>query len=336
MNIKKIAGLAGVSTATVSNVITGNHHKVSKKTIDKVNQIIAQYDYKPNAVARSLATKESKIIGIIIPNLIESERFTVNPNNAQLVSHLEKYIRSQNYFLMIRGVDKCREIIPLFSTWNMDGIIFLGAYKEEVKELSEKLKIPTMYVDTYAEDLPIANVGIDDYEASYRATCYLIDKGHRRIAFAGPNVESAGVIKERFSGYQKAMQKHKLMVDDDYVFGGLTLFEEGLDIGKQIALSPINFTAIVSMADILSFGIIESLQEAGKQVPADISLISFDNLPECRYSNPQLTTISQNLDKKALFAGDCLFKMIRGKKEIICNEKIDFQIIERGSVRVID
>jgi len=335
MNLKDIADLTGVSAATVSNVINGNHHKVSKETIEKVNQIIKQYDYKPNAVARSLAMKESKIIGVVIPNLKLEEIFSVNPNNVEIVSNLEQYIRSQGYFLMVRGVEKCREIIPLFSSWNMDGIIFLGAFKNEVAKINEKLKIPTLFIDTYADELPIANVGIDDYKGAFLATRYLTAKGHKQIAFAGPNIESPGVIHERFRGYSDAMKEKGIVITPDYIFEGLTLFEQGVAIGKQIDSSSVPFTAVVAMSDILAFGIMEGLRLCGLNVPEDVSVIGFDNLPECRYTNPQLTTISQHLEKKALLAGQYLFRMIRDKEIIHVNEKVDVEIIERHSVKQI-
>jgi len=335
MNLKDIADLTGVSAVTVSNVINGNHHKVSKKTIERVNQIIKQYDYEPNAVARSLAMKESRIIGLVIPNLKREEIVSVNPNNAEIVSYLERYIRSQGYLLMMRGVDKCKEIIPLFSSWNIDGIIFLGAFKNEVAEISEKLKIPTLFIDTYADELPIANVGIDDYKGGFLATCYLTAKGHRRIAFAGPSIESPGVIRERFRGYSDAMANEGIEVPANYIFEGLTLFEQGVAIGRQIAFSEAQFTAAFAMSDILAFGIMEGVRLCGLNVPGDISVMGFDNLPECRYTNPQLTTVSQHLESKVKLAGDYLFGMIRDKAIIHVNEKIDVEIVERHSVRQI-
>lgn len=333
MKIKDIAKKAGVSTATVSNVINGNYNKVSKDTIKKVQKIIEENDYKPNATARSLALKESKIIGVVIPYLGKEEPFSQSPYNAQILAFLENYVRRQGYYLMIRSIGKCKKIIPIFSTWNVDGVILLGAYKNEVAEIEEKLKVPTVYIDTYGEELPIANVGIDDYKGGFLAARYLLGKGHRKIAFVGPDLDSPGVIQERFRGFCDACKERHVEITEDCIFEASTIYEQGVEVGKKIAFSNQGFTAIAAMSDIVAFGVMEGLRRSGLNVPEDISIIGFDNLPECRYSNPQLTSVSQNLEKKAFLAGEHLFKMIHEKKKITVNEKVDVEIVERQSVK---
>lgn len=336
MNLKDIANAAGVSTATVSNVINGNFHKVSQETINKVQKIIEENDYKPSTIARSLARKESKIIGVVMPNLGEEEIFSVSPYNTQILALLENYIRKQGYYLMIRSVKECKEIIPLFSTWYVDGMIFMGAFKNEVEDIQSRLEIPTVYIDSYAEELEIANVGIDDYKGGLLAARYLIGKGHRKIAFVGPDVNSPGVVQERYRGFCDACRERGIEINQACVFEAWTLYECGVKSGKKIALSDEGFTAVVAMSDILAFGIMEGLRLCGMNVPENVSVVGFDNLPECQYSNPKLTTVSQNLERKALLAGDCLFKMIRNKEKVVINQKVDVEIIERQSVREIN
>lgn len=332
MKIRDIAEKAGVSTATVSNVINGNYNKVSPETIQRVQKIIEDNNYQPSATARSLALKESKIIGVVMPNLGIDEVFSLSPYLTQLLALLENYVRRQGYYLMVRCVGECKEIIPIFSTWNVDGIILLGAYKDEVEGLEEKLKkVPTVYIDTYAEN--IANVGIDDYKGGYLAARYLMGKGHRNIAFVGPNVESPGVINHRFQGFCDACAEREITVTNDHIFEAWTIFEHGVVAGKKIAFSDQKFTAVVTMSDILAFGVMEGLRLSGLNVPEDISVIGFDNLPECKYSSPQLTTISQNLEEKANLACGHLFDMIKSKEKIVVNEIVDVEICERQSVR---
>lgn len=335
MNLETIAKKAGVSTATVSNVINGKYHKVSKETIAKVQEIIEQNDYKPNATARSLASKESKIIGVVIPNLAPDETFSVSPYNAQILSLLENYIRNQGYYLMMRCVGSCEEIVPLFSTWNVDGMILLGVFKWEVEGIKKRLNVPTVYIDTYAEEYNIANVGIDDYKGGYLLAKYLLGKGHRDIAFVGPNVNSPGVIQERYRGLCDACEECGIEITEDHIFEAFTTYQHGVMAGNKIACAGIPFTAVASMSDILAFGVMEGLRLCGKKVPDDISVIGFDNLPECSYSTPKLTSISQNLPQKALLVGECLFRMIREKESISVNEKVDVEIIERQSVKDI-
>ncbi len=335
MKIKDIAIRAGVSTATVSNVINGNYNKVSQETVQKVQKIIEENDYKPNATARSLALKESRIIGVVMPNLGENDVFSSSPYYAQILALLENYVRRQGYYLMVRCVNECREIIPLISTWNVDGVIILGAYRSEVEGIRSKLDIPTVYIDTYAEDMGIANVGIDDYKGGFLAARYLLSKGHRKIAFVGPNINSPGVIKERFRGFTDACREKQVEITPDCIFESITQYENGVEAGKKIAFSDKQFTAVATMSDILAFGVMEGLRLSGLSIPGDVSVIGFDNLASCRFSNPQLTTVSQNLEQKASLAGDFLFHMIRDKEKMVVNKTVDVEIVERQSVKEV-
>lgn len=335
MTLKDIAKEARVSSVTVSNVINGRYNKVSAETVKKVQEIIEKYNYKPNATARSLAMKESKIIGVVIPNVDREQNFLQSPYNAEILSVLENYVRKQGYYLMIRCVSSCLDIIPLFSSWNVDGMVFLGALKDEIRDIKNRMDLPLVFIDTYTDDLDIVNVGANDYKGGYLATKYLIARGHQNIAFAGPDVKSQGVIQERYRGLCDAMEERELKVIPERIFVSMTTYESGVSVGKNIAFSNSDITAVVSMSDILALGIMEGLRLSGKLVPEDISVIGFDNLPECRYSNPQLTSVSQNIPWKAERAAEFLFQMIREKPDFAVDEKVDVEIVERQSVRTI-
>lgn len=335
MKIKDIAQKAGVSTATVSNVINGNHHKVSQETIKKVQKIIEENDYKPNATARSLALKESKIIGVVIPYVGKDEPFSESPYYARILALLENYVRGQGYYLMIRCIRQCKKIIPIFSTWNVDGVILLGAHKDEVAEIEERLKVPTVYIDTYAEQLQVATVGSDDYKGGFLAARYLMGKGHRDMAFVGPDVNSSVVIHERYRGFCEACKERGIEITSDNVFEAWTIYEQGVQAGKKIGISDKKFTAVIAMSDIVAFGVMEGLRLSGLNIPNDISVMGYDNLPECKYTYPQLTSVSQNLEQKAFLAGEHLFKMIRDKQKLVVNEKVDVEIAERQSVKEV-
>lgn len=333
MNLKTIAQKAGVSTATVSNVINGNHHKVSRETLLKVQKIIEENDYKPNATARSLASKKSRIIGVVIPYIDKSEDFFVNPYNAHMLALLENTIRNQGYYLMVRCVGACTDIIPLFSSWNVDGVILFGAFRQHIEELRSRLNVPTVYIDTYADDMQISNVGIDDYKGGYLSAGYLLGNGHREIAFVGPSVEYPGVIRQRYLGFRDACRERGIEVTEDHLFQTNTLYQSGVAAGQQIAMSERKFTAVAVMSDIVAFGVMEGLRLCGLNVPQDVSVIGFDNLPECQYSNPKLTTISQNVARKAEKVGQILFSLIRDEETEGIRERLDVEIVERQSVK---
>lgn len=137
MNLKTIAEKAGVSVATVSNVINGNYHKVSDETRRKIEQIIKENNYRPSIAARSLVKRESRIIGLVIPYIDKEAGFNINPYTAHLVATLEQYVRRKDYYLMLRCVTEVREILPLLSAWNVDGAFFLGVFESDVRYVLE-------------------------------------------------------------------------------------------------------------------------------------------------------------------------------------------------------
>ncbi len=333
ITLKDIAKEAGVSTVTVSNVINGRNKKVSLATIEKVNEIIDKYNYSPNATARSLAMKKSKIIGVVIPNVDEMENFLENSYNAEMLGVLERIIRKNGYYLMVRCVKEATEILPTLSNWNVDGAIFLGIFKEDAAEIRKRMKCHMIFLDTYFEGMKLANIGVDDYKGGYLAGKHMLANGHSKIAFAGPHNSSEGVIQERYRGFSDVMLEWGLEVPQERIFIADTFYEHGIAVGKKIAISKENITAVVSMSDMLALGIMEGLRLSGMKIPEDISIIGFDNSPECRYSTPQLTSVSQNIPMKAELAVDYLLQMIDENKNMIIDVKVDVEIVERQSVR---
>lgn len=331
MTIKQVAEKAGVSVASVSNVINGNYHKVSAETRRKIEKIIEETGYTPNAVARSLATQSSKIISLVIPYIGEMFTFNHNPYYAELVAELEKYVRSQGYFLMIRCVDRCRDIVPALSSWNVDGVFFAGAAVDEVREVRNNLRCPAVFIDSYCEEEGVVCVGIDDYRGGFLSAQHLLNKGHRSIAFAAPHFESDGVIWERFCGFRDACREQGVSIEKSDIFEVDTIESNSIIAGNDIALSPKKFTAVGVMSDLSACGIIRGLRQCGKRVPDDISVIGFDNLPLCTFTDPQLTTISQDIRKKAQLSGDMLLRMVREKEELTAFERINVKLVERES-----
>lgn len=333
MKIKDIAEKAGVSTATVSNVINGNYHKVSQTTVEKVRKIIDEIGYSPSATARSLASKKSKIIGVVVSNIGDDDNFFSNPHYAHLLALLEKHIREEGYYMMLRCVDRCNQIIPLFSSWNVDGMIFFGTIQSDVEEVKNSIRVPAVFIDTYADEQGITNVGIDDFKGGYLSAKHLIEMGHREIAFAGPGIHNPGVTGQRFQGFMKACKEAGIQMPEDHLFNTMAIYESGVETGRCVARSWISFTAVAAMSDIAAFGIMEGLRLEGKRVPEDVSVIGFDNLMECRYSYPKLTTVSQSTEQKAAKVSKLLFSRIRGEEENAELVKHDVEVVIRQSVR---
>lgn len=335
MTIKQIAAMAGVSVASVSNVINGNFHKVSDETRRKIERIIREADYQPNAAARILSTRQSRIISLVIPNIGEYFTFNSNPYYAELIAEIEKYVRLRDYCLMVRCVERCRDIVPMLSSWNVDGALFAGVSAEEIREVQQNLPCPAVYIDSYCNDTGVVCVGIDDYRGGYLSAQHLLNKGHRKIAFAAPQFGSEGVIWERFCGFRDACAAQGVVLTDADIFAVDTVESNSIIAGNDIALSERQFTAVGVMSDLSACGIIQGLRQCGKSVPGDISVIGFDNLSICSLATPKLTTISQDIEAKATRAGDLLFAMLEDKQERTSCEKIAVKLIERDSVAAV-
>lgn len=333
MNLKDIAKLAGVSTATVSNVLNGNTSKVSETTKKRIEKIIKEVDYKPNAMARSLAKKESKMIGLVVPYIGPDEDFFMNPYYARMVAALERFVRSKEYYLMLRCVPDCRQVIPQLSSWNVDGVFFLGVVEPDVKEIISALDAPVVFLDTYTKEKNIVNVGLDDYKGGYLSARYLIGKGHKRIALACPDYKGTGVVRERYLGFKKACEEAGIEFTEDDIYRTDTVYNGAITVGNDIALSGKGYTAVATMSDIVAFGIIEGIKQCGFSVPDDISVIGFDNLAEGEYVYPKLTTISQDINEKANAAGRGMFEILEGNKDYTADIHLPVQIIERQTVR---
>lgn len=338
LNLKTIAEMAGVSKVTVSNVLNGKYNRVSKETVERVRKIIEITNYQPSATARSLSLKQSRIIGVVIPYLYKNETFSLRPYTAHMLGFLEQYIRGQGYYMMPRCVAESIDVLPDFTAWNIDGAFVLDLVGEDALRLQDKLSIPSVFIDTYADYASLATVHVDDRKGGYLAAKHLLDRGHRRIAFVGPLLEgSAGVMHERHHGFCEAMREQGVELAQDYhVVTESVLFEHGLEAGKQIAASKSRFTAAAAMADVLAFGVMKSLRQCGKRVPEDVSVVGFDDLPECEYSYPALTSVSQHLEEKARRAGEYLFSLLHDSSTPVGGRKVDVELIERASVKTLE
>ena len=301
MTIKQVAEKAGVSVASVSNVVNGNYHKVSAETRRKIERIIEETGYTPNAMARSLATQESRIISLVIPYIGDVFTFNYNPYYAELIAELEKYVRDRSYCLMIRCVERCGDIVPMLSSWNVDGVFFAGA----------------------------------DYRGGYLSAQHLLNNGHRKIAFAAPQFGTEGVIWQRYCGFCDACKEKGVAIAPEDIFAVDTIESNSVIAGNDIAMSPKKYTAVGVMSDLSACGIMQGLRQCGKAVPDDISVMGFDDLSLCNFSYPKLTTVSQDIRAKACKAGDLLLRMIRDKEELTAFEKISVKLVERDSVSKI-
>ena len=335
MTLKDIADKAGVSMMTVSNVINGKHNRVSAKTIEKVNAIIKEYGYVPNLTARSLTNKTSSIVGIIIHLDEESddENYLENPYISTMIGTIEKELRHNGYYTMVRSVSRKADITQLLKNWNVDGIIFLYPdQRDYFRQFIESAPCPVAIFDSHLTVPGLINICSDDEKGSYLSTKYMINKGHMHVAFVA-DYEGNYLLTKRFNGYCRALEECGIPFREEYIFRYPPSYEGGIAAGKEIASSRTKATAAVTTADICAIGIMEGARLGGLRVPVDLSVIGYDNLGLCQYTSSKLTSISQHIPQKAILATQLLLKKIRGDETDSPDQvTMDVEIVERQSV----
>jgi len=332
MTIKEIAKKAGVSNMTVSNVINGKSKKVSKATAEKINKIIKETHYAPNLNARSLLSPSSKIIAVFVP-LFEKQKRTnlfLNPYLSEMIGIFEEYFREKGYYSMLRSIDTVDSICSFIDNWNLDGAIMVYPYLEkEIYILKKEIKIPLVYMDFYNTDFDGLTINIEDKKGTYLSTKYLIELGHKKIAFVG-NYYNNHLVTARYEGYKQALSEAAIPINENYIYNVFPDYNSGIIAGRDIAKKR-QITAVVTTADFSASGVIEGARDMGFSIPKDLSVTGYDNTLLSSLSYPKLTTVDQHIDKKAKFAAELLIDRISGKNELNQHLILDVDLVKRGS-----
>ena len=336
VTIKDIADKAGVSTATVSNVIKGKKGKVSEKTIEKIEKIIEELNYVPSMGARILSEKRSKIIGVICNFMNVTDNSLKDPFTAELLGVIESEIRKNKYYMMLYASNKPEEIKKLISTWSVDGLIFAGINEKTYNSLIKISKKPIVVIDGYYKNKDFYNVGTNDEEGGYIITKYLLDKGHKNIIFADETNKKGTIIKtvdgERLKGFKRALKEMGIeYTTQNHIY--IDAFNKQKSVDK--ILEHKNITAVVCVSDNIAFEVINCLKNRNIKIPEDISVTGFDNVYLSNLSSPTLTTINQNINEKGCKAVNMLIDIIEEKSIENNNIRISVDIKERNSVKNI-
>lgn len=337
ITIKDMAEMLGISTTTVSNVIHGKTSEVSQKTVERVEKLLEEYEYVPNNSARSLTQNCSQIIGVALK--CRKDKYTnliADPFFGELLGALEAEIRSRGYFMMIYISNEISEIIRNVLTWNVDGLILVGMLHDDFIRIKSRYKKPTLLIDSYAprEIMNYVNIGLEDEDGAYKMMHYLLEMGHRRIAFLADNME--GVDYTRYLGYQRALEEYGLEIQEK----DLLIFHPGT-VERESSLQELyykakNYTAFMCCSDYYAVLLMNYFMDRGIRIPEDLSITGFDNNLMSRIIRPALTTVGQDVTKKGKLAIDYMLKMIQGIEFSECDVKLPTEIVIRDSVRAID
>lgn len=331
VTLKDIAKEAGVSIMTVSNVINGNTKKVSAETAERVREIARRLDYVPNESARSLSTQSSNIIAVILRGE-QGQNVFLNPYNAALSGTIISHIQQQGYYSMVNIMKSDADILQTLRSWNVDGVIFLGMFDDEIEKIYEATNIPKVFIDSYSNVRRLSNVGIDDYAGGHLAANHLLAYGHRNFAFVGPPTTHNGVVRHRLNGFCDALQKHGIQLKHQFIVESDVDAEEIFEIGRKIADLRDEITGVFVASDQIASFLMNSLWKRGIRVPEQISMIGFDDLMLCQQLTPPLTTIAQNLTQKASLAAEVLFRQMHTPNAPAESIILETSLVERASV----
>lgn len=300
VSIKDVAKEAGVSMATVSYVLNHNTNEtISEETAQRVMKAAARLNYVPNLSARSLSSRRSNLIGVLIPQTEPGKEFMFfNPFYAELLSSIEYTARQNNYHLLLAGTREDQDYLGIARTRGVDGIIIVGTYPGENLDGLRSIGIPVVLVDSYINDEAFHTIGIEDREGAKMATRYLLKKGHHDIAFISGSIREHGVNSKRYQGYCEALREAGLTPQEDALYLGTISQEYGLKAAVEYLKRGKKQTAAFATADVLAVSFIKGCLQNGLRVPKDLSVIGFDDLFLAQMCYPSLTTVHQDVERK--------------------------------------
>lgn len=311
ITIYDVAREANVSMATVSRVVNGNPN-VKPATRKKVLEVIERLGYRPNAVARGLASKKTTTVGVIIPDIS-------NPFFAELARGIEDIATMYKYNIILSNSDQNKDKeLHLLNTMlgkQVDGIVFMGGNisEEHVAEF-KRSPAPIVLAGSLEDSEQVPSVNIDYEQATFDAVNTFIEKGHKRIAMViGPYHEPINKEK-KLVGYKKALEAAGIPVEEALIVEGDYTYDSGIEaFDKLIELSE-KPTAIFVGSDEMAVGVVHGAQDKGYSVPNDFEVISSDNTRISLMVRPQLTTVIQPLYDIGAVAMRLLTKFMNKEK----------------------
>lgn len=324
-NITDVAKKAGVSPATVSRVI-GNRKLVKADTVEKVNDAINTLHYsKSRSAGRS---RNQKMVTVVVPD-IQDPFFHI------LLKGISDIARVHKYCIILSNSDNSKTIeqenLELAVEQNIDGIIIIPSNKNvELFDSFIEHKIDVVFLDRIIERDDICYVISDDEEGAYQAAKYLLHLGHRDILYVGGDSQLS-TEKNRLKGFKKALMEFGIPIGPELIrecsFSSETIYHQA----QKIIKSNLNFSAVFSASDLIGFGVIKALEDLGKSVPEDISLVGYGDMPFSNYIS--LTTVSSPAYEMGKNAMLLLMDLIEGRRVVADKVVLRPSIVFRSSCR---
>jgi LacI family transcriptional regulator len=328
VTIYDVAREAGVSMATVSRVVNNNPN-VKPQTRKKVFEAIERLGYRPNAVARGLASKKTTTVGVVIPDIS-------NAIFAEVARGIEDIANMYRYNIILCNADKKKDkeisVINTLLEKQVDGLLFMGGtVTKEHLEAFRSSSVPIVLCATTDDNNSIPAVDIDHEKAAYDAVNLLIQQGHRNIGMISGTLQDPANGYARFQGYKKALGEANMPILDEHIRVGNYRYESGIEAMKYFINLADKPTAIFAATDEMAIGAIHAIQDANLKVPDDISVISVDNSRMASMVRPLLTTVAQPMYDIGAVSMRLLTKLMNKEVVEITKIVLPHEVIVRKS-----
>jgi LacI family repressor for deo operon, udp, cdd, tsx, nupC, and nupG len=322
-NIQQVAKLAGVSIATVSRAFAAPE-RLSPKTLELVRNAVRELDYTPNAQARSLRTERTMLVVALVPDIS-------NPFFSGVIRGVESVAKAHGYSVLLGdtqySVDNEQRYGDMVSSRLVDGLLTL---LPRIPVIQAKGRLPVVNACEPIDDPTVSSVTIDNSAAFRDGVEYLVALGHRHIGFIGGPLTNPLTVARR-SGYDAALAAAGLPVDEVLCGDGDFSIEAGVRAADLILSYGRPVTAFACASDELALGVMHALRGRGLSVPADVSVVGFDDISIAQYLDPPLTTIAQPREEMGREAMLMLLQLLADRTVPARKQVLRTQLVIRGS-----
>ena len=332
IRLKDIADDLGVSVVTVSKVLRGKTD-IGEETRRRVIQRMKELDYRPNMLARGLASGQTQTVGLVVPDLVQ-------PFFAEFAKSLASVLRAGEYALILASSEEIPEVeeqeIRTLVQRGVD-VLLLASCRAGLSEASQVggANVPCLLVDRNLAGTEMPFVGSDDVRAGELATQHLVAIGRRRIAHIGGQSTSPSVDRER--GFAKALAAHKLKIPNSYIVRNERVEEGGDAIGFEAMRRLLRLRtkpdAVFCYNDLTAIGAIDAVLHAGLRVPEDVAVIGCGNFRYSAYLRVPLSSIDQSIAELGRRAGEMALELGRSPRSIPISTLLQPRLVVRESTR---
>lgn len=332
VTIKDIAKAAGVSPSTVSRVIS-NHSRISKATTAKVKRIMEEMGYHPNVMAKSLVSKTTRTLAIVLPR--PAEELFQDFFFGELLRGILAHSTRAGYDMLLAAAtspaDEVETISRLVLGGRVDGVLLLSSRQDDpLISLLSKHDFPTVLIGRTEGHDNIISVDTDNVQAAIDVTTHLINQGHEKIGFiSGPHNLTFTV--DRLAGYRKAMEEAGLEINPEWIIDSEFLQQSGFRAMSFVMNISDRPTALVVIDDLTAFGVLRGLNELGYSVPNDISIFSFNNIAVSELASPAISSVDIGTYQLGYTASHLLVRRIQENLSTSTRNIIPHRLVVRES-----